>query len=676
MDNEINPIDQILKLRELLKKYEYEYYVLNQSSVSDAEYDKLMNQLIDLESKYPQFITPDSPTQKVGGTFDSSFKKVRHNTPMLSLSNVYNEEEIRSFTKRIDDIIDNKLQEYVCECKIDGLSIALSYENGVLVKAATRGDGITGEDITLNAYNIASIPQHIPYYGNIEVRGEVYMSKHTLEELNIIQERQGKEPFANCRNAAAGSLRQLDYTITKQRNLETFIYTLVEPEKYEIKSQYEALQFMKKLGFCINKEAKIVHNVQEILDFIKDLGNRRNSLPYDIDGVVIKLNDLDQYSTIGYTAKAPKWATAYKFPPEEVPCKLLDIVFTVGRTGRITPNAVIEPTKVAGSTITRSTLHNEDYILSKDLRIGDTIYIHKAGDVIPEVGDVLLERRPKDAKPFKMIDTCPICKEKIYREEGEADYYCLNINCPARILESVIHFCDRKAMNIDGMGEANVKLLLDLNLIENIADIYQLYNHSYELKHIPGWGEKSVYNLLNAIENSKNNSLERLLFALGILQVGEKTAKILAKEFNNIDNLMNADMATLSNIDNIGPIMAKDIYNFFKEEKNIELINKLKSYGVNMVNLNAQKADSNSFFSGKTIVLTGTLSFMGRTEASNLLENECGAKMSGSVSKKTDLVIVGDNPGSKYDKALELNIKILTEEEFHNLLIEEGKILL
>lgn len=676
MNEEFNPIDKILSLRELLKKYEYQYYVLNQSEVSDAEYDKLMNQLIALESQYPQFITPDSPTQRVGGTFDSSFKKVKHDSPMLSLSNVYNEEEIRAFIKRIDEVLDNKKFEYVCECKIDGLSIALVYENGTLVKAATRGDGVTGEDITLNAYNIASIPQHIPYFSHIEVRGEVYMAKKTLEELNKIQEEQGKEPFANCRNAAAGSLRQLDYTITKQRNLQTFIYTLIEPEKYGVKSQYEALQFMKKLGFCINSEARLVSNVQEILDYISALGAKRSSLAYDIDGVVIKLNDLDLYSTVGYTAKAPKWATAYKFPPEEVPCKLLDIIFTVGRTGRITPNAVIEPTKVAGSTITRSTLHNEDYIIAKDLRIGDTIYIHKAGDVIPEVGEVLLERRPSDAKPFKMIDTCPICHEKIYREEGEADYYCLNINCPARILESVIHFCDRKAMNIDGMGEANVKLLLDLNLIENIADIYQLYNHSYELKHLPGYGEKSVNNLLTAIENSKNNSLERLLFALGILQVGEKTAKILAKEFVTIDDLMKASMDDLAAIDNIGPIMAKDIYNFFKEEKNIELINKLRSYGVNMVNLTNTVTDSNSFFANKTIVLTGTLSFMGRTEASALLENECGAKMSGSVSKKTDLVIVGDNPGSKYDKALELNIKILTEEEFHNILIEEGKILL
>ena len=671
-----NPIDEILRLRELLKKYEYEYYVLNQSSVSDAEYDKLMNQLIDLEGRYPQFITPDSPTQRVGGTFDSAFKKVKHNKPMLSLSNVYNEEEIRAFTNRVFEATDDNDIDYVCECKIDGLSISLIYENGILVKAATRGDGVIGEDITLNAYNIKSIPQKIDFYMPLEVRGEVYMSKNTLKILNEKQLEENKEPFANCRNAAAGSLRQLDYTITKQRCLDTFIYTLIEPEKYGIKSQYEALMFMKKLGFSVNNEAKIVNGVNQILDYINNLAIKRPSLAYDIDGVVIKVNELDLYSTIGNTAKAPKWATAYKFPPEEVPAKLLDIIFTVGRTGRITPNAIIEPTKVAGSTITKATLHNEDYIKEKDLRIGDTILIHKAGDVIPEVGEVLLDRRPKDAKPFMMINKCPECKETIYRDEGEADYFCLNINCPARILESIIHFCERKAMNIDGMGEANVKMLLDMGFIKTVSDIYELEKYSYELKHIPGWGEKSVNNLLQAIENSKKNSLEKLLFALGILEVGEKTAKILANEYNDLDSLMNASIESLSSVDNIGEVMANAIYNFFKEEKNIELINKLKSYGLNTLNLNKKNVDVNSYFASKTIVLTGTLSFIGRTEASTILENECGAKMSNSVSKKTDLVIVGDNPGSKYEKAVSLNIQLMDEEEFHNKSVEEGKILM
>lgn len=670
-----NPIEKILELRRLLKQYEYEYYVLNNPSVSDAEYDKLMNQLIDLESRYPQFITPDSPTQKVGGTFDSSFKKVKHSTPMLSLSNVYNEEEINAFLQRVNDVIEKPFIEYVCECKIDGLSISLIYENGKLIKAATRGDGVTGEDITLNAYHIKDIPSKIDFFDKIEVRGEVYMSRYTLEALNEKQRSLGKEEFANCRNAAAGSLRQLDYNVTKDRNLQSFIYTLVNPEKYGIKTQYEALLFMKKLGFSVNPNTKIVENATEILSFIDDLSSKRPTLAYDIDGVVIKLNELDLYTIVGNTAKAPKWATAYKFPPEEVPAKLIDIIFTVGRTGRITPNAVIEPTKVAGSTITRSTLHNEDYIKAKDLRIGDTVYIHKAGDVIPEVGDVILSRRPIDAVPFKMIDTCPECKEKIYREAGEVDYYCLNINCPARVLESVIHFCERKAMNIEGMGEANVKMLLDLKYINNIADIYELHNFEYELKHIPGWGEKSVNNLFNAIENSKKNSLERLLFALGILEVGEKTAKILANEFDSLDNLMQADTDRLAMVENIGEVMANNIYTFFKEEKNIELINRLKELGVNMTNLNKKVVSSSSFFANKTIVLTGTLSFIGRTEASRILEDECGAKMSGSVSKKTDLVIVGDNAGSKYDKAVSLNITIMNEEEFHQKLIEEGKIL-
>ena len=432
---------------------------------------------------------------------------------------------------------------------------------------------------------------------------------------------------------------------------------------------------MKKLGFTINEEAKKVCSTDEILQFISNLSSKRNSLQYDIDGVVIKVNELDLYSTIGYTAKAPKWATAYKFPPEEVPAKLLDIIFTVGRTGRITPNAVIEPTKVAGSTITRSTLHNEDYIKSKDLRIGDTVYIHKAGDVIPEIGEVLLNRRPSDAKPFVMITHCPECNEKIYRDLDKSDHYCLNINCPARMLESVIHFCERKAMNIEGMGEANVKLLVDLGYIKTVSDIYKLHEYDYELKHLPGWGEKSVNNLLTAIENSKKNSLEKLLFALGILEVGEKTAKILANEFNTLDNLMQADIESLSKVDNIGDVIAKAIYNFFNEEKNIELINKLKGYDLNTENLNVRNIDSTSFFAKKTIVLTGTLSFIGRTEASKILEDECGAKMSSSVSKKTDLVIVGENAGSKYDKAVSLNIEIMDEEKFHQLLIEEGKIL-
>ena len=675
MENTFNPIDKIIELRELLKKYEYEYYVLNSSSVSDAEYDKLMNQLIDLESKYPQFITPDSPTQKVGGTFDSSFKKVPHSKPMLSLSNVYNKEEIENFFSRVNEAIDVNNIEYICECKIDGLSIALLYENGVLVKAATRGDGVTGEDITLNAYNINCIPKKISYTQTLEVRGEVYMSKKSLENLNEKQRLDNKEEFANCRNAAAGSLRVLDYNITKQRNLDAFIYTLVDPEKYGIKTQHEALMFMESLGFPTNKEAKTVVKVEEILEFIENLGNKRSDLEYDIDGVVIKVNELDLYSSIGYTAKAPKWATAYKFPPEEVPAKLLDIIFTVGRTGRITPNAVIEPTKVAGSTITRSTLHNEDYIKAKDLRIGDTVYIHKAGDVIPEVGEVILSRRPLDAKEFVMITHCPECGEKIYRDLDKSDHYCLNINCPARVLESVIHFCERKAMNIEGMGEANVKLLIDLGYIKTVSDIYKLHEFDYELKHLPGWGEKSVNNLLNAIENSKKNSLERLLFALGILEVGEKTAKILANEFNDLQSIMEASIERLSSIDNIGEVIAKAIYNFFKEEKNVDLINTLVSLGLNTVNLNVRKTDSSSFFANKTIVLTGTLSFMGRTEASNILESECGAKMTSSVSKKTDLVIVGDNAGSKYDKAVALNIKIMNEEEFHQLLIDEGKIL-
>ncbi len=666
---------RVLELNQLLKRYNYEYYQLNESSVSDQEYNRLMDELIELETLYPQYKLPDSPTSHVGGSYSSEFNKIRHNVPMLSLSNVYDENEIEQFNHRVEDaLVHNQKYEYVCECKIDGLSISLVYKNGRLVQASTRGDGTIGEDILANALNIDPIPKTIDYDKDLEVRGEVYMSIETLNKLNEIRVKNHEAPFANCRNAASGSLRQLDASITRDRHLDVFLYTLVEPKKHQIHTQYDALMFMKKLGFPVNEEARICKNTSEIFKFIDRLGQKRDSLAYDIDGVVLKINELDLYETIGYTAKAPKWATAYKFPPKEMTTRLLDIIFTVGRTGRITPNAVLEPVKVAGSTIRRATLHNEDFILERDIKINDIVVIRKAGDVIPEVVKVVKERRDNTAKDFKMIDRCPICGEPIYREEDKSDYICLNIDCPARLLESITHFASRKAMDIDGLGEANVKLFVDQGFIKSVADIYNLKNYDYEMKHLPGMGEKSVANLLQAIENSKTNPLEKLVFGLGIPEVGEKTAKILVNEFHTMDNLMNASIERLNEIYSIGEVMADEIYHYFQDKKNLELINTLKELNLNMGTEQVKEITNDSFFSNKTIVLTGTLSFIGRIEATELLES-VNAKMTTSVSKKTSLVIVGDNPGSKYDKAVELNIPIMTEEEFHQKLVEEQLVL-
>ena len=666
---------RVLELNQLLKRYNYEYYQLNESSVSDQEYNRLMDELIELETLYPQYKLPDSPTSHVGGSYSSEFNKIRHNVPMLSLSNVYDENEIEQFNHRVEDaLVHNQKYEYVCECKIDGLSISLVYKNGRLVQASTRGDGTIGEDILANALNIDPIPKTIDYDKDLEVRGEVYMSIETLNKLNEIRVKNHEAPVANCRNAASGSLRQLDASITRDRHLDVFLYTLVEPKKHQIHTQYDALMFMKKLGFPVNEEARICKNTSEIFKFIDRLGQKRDSLAYDIDGVVLKINELDLYETIGYTAKAPKWATAYKFPPKEMTTRLLDIIFTVGRTGRITPNAVLEPVKVAGSTIRRATLHNEDFILERDIKINDIVVIRKAGDVIPEVVKVVKERRDNTAKDFKMIDRCPICGEPIYREEDKSDYICLNIDCPARLLESITHFASRKAMDIDGLGEANVKLFVDQGFIKSVADIYNLKNYDYEMKHLPGMGEKSVANLLQAIENSKTNPLEKLVFGLGIPEVGEKTAKILVNEFHTMDNLMNASIERLNEIYSIGEVMADEIYHYFQDKKNLELINTLKELNLNMGTEQVKEITNDSFFSNKTIVLTGTLSFIGRIEATELLES-VNAKMTTSVSKKTSLVIVGDNPGSKYDKAVELNIPIMTEEEFHQKLVEEQLVL-
>lgn len=652
------------ELVEILNEANYNYHVLDNPTISDQEFDKLLRELFILEEKFPEYIRSDSPTHRIGGTILDKFEKVTHKIPMMSLGNVFNEDEIRLFDSRIRK--EGVTPEYVCELKIDGLSVSLHYEKGKLITAATRGDGTVGEDITNNVKTIKTIPLTLKEEIDIEVRGEIYMSKETLKKINEEREKNNEPLLQNCRNAAAGSIRQLDSKIAASRKLDCFIYHLPNPEDYGIKTHYEALEFMKKLGFKTNPNNLLVTDVEGILTYIKYKGEERNYLSYDIDGVVIKLNDIAKQRQLGFTAHHPKWATAYKFPAEEVLTKLTDIIFTVGRTGQITPNAVLEPVIVAGSTISRATLHNEDYVKAKDLKIGDIVSIHKAGDVIPEVGEVKKERRTGNEKDFQMITTCPMCGNFIYKKPNQVDYFCVNPNCPARNIEGLCHFVSRKAMNIDGLGDAIIEEFYNMKYISDASDIYHLDRYKDELVELSGYGTKSIDNMLKAIEDSKNNSVEKLIFALGIPNVGEKTAKILAMNYENLDNLMNASYEELNTINDIGDIIAKSIIEFFKDEKNIILIKKLKEIGLNTKYL-GPKLEKNDNFYNKTFVVTGTLENYSRDEIEEIITN-LGGKASGSVSKKTSAVIVGTNPGSKYTKAMELGIKILNEEEFTKLI--------
>lgn len=659
VDNNIKK--RINELINILKKANEEYYLLDNPSLTDQEYDRYIAELISLEDRYPEYQREDSPTINVGAKVQDKFNKVTHNIPMLSLGNVFNSDEVLLFDEKIRK---EASPEYVCELKIDGLAISLTYERGVLVRGATRGDGIVGEDITENIRTIKSIPLMLNKEIDIEVRGEVYLSKASLEKINKERSLKGETPFQNCRNAAAGSVRNLDPNITKERDLDCLIYHLPNPLDYGIKTHYESLLFMKELGFNTNYENnRLVDNVTGILDYIKEWTEKRNTLPYDIDGIVIKVNDIKMQNRLGFTAKVPKWATAYKFPAEEVTTRLIDIIFTVGRTGKITPNAILEPVRVAGSTISKATLHNEDNVVYKDIRVGDHVIIRKAGDVIPEVVRPLPEKRTGNEKTFKMIDNCPICNTKIIRKEVEADYYCPNNLCPARKIENIIHFASRDAMNIDGLGEKVIEDLYNEGFIRDIVDLYNIDNYKDELINLTGYGIKKIDNLKTAIENSKENSLEKLLFGLGIRNVGAKTAKILARYFKTLDNLTNVTEEELTNISDIGPIIAKSIIDYFKNEENIQLIKKLKELNINMNYINNTSYEEKDEFKGKTFVLTGTLVNITRDKASEIIEN-LGGKVSSSVSSKTSCVVVGDNPGSKYDKARALNIPIWQEEEF------------
>ncbi len=654
-------IDELVKI---INEANYNYHVLDNPTITDQEYDSYYRELEILEEKYPEYVREDSPTHRVGGVVLDEFEKVTHTIPMMSLGDVFNEDEIRAFDSRIKKEGINPT--YVCELKIDGLSVSLHYEKGILTRAATRGNGVVGEDITNNVKTIKSIPLNLNKDIDIEVRGEIYMSKSTLNKLNEEREKEGKPLFQNCRNAAAGSIRQLDSKVAASRNLEAWIYHLPNPEDYGIKTHWEALEFMKNLGFRTNPNNLYVTDIDGILSFIEAKGKDRPNLEYDIDGVVVKLNNIADQKTLGYTAHHPKWAIAYKFPAEEVLTKLEDIIFTVGRTGQITPNAVLSPVIVAGSTIRRATLHNEDYVIEKDLRIGDTVSIHKAGDVIPEVGEVIVERRDGTEVPFEMIKECPMCGSTLVRLEGQADYFCKNTECPARNSEKLCHFVSRKAMNIDGLGDKIIEDFFNLKYIKDIPDIYKLNKYKEELIELEGYGNKSIDNLLEAIENSKTNSLEKLLFGLGIPNVGEKTAKVLAIDYETLDRLANATYDELNNIPDIGDIIAKCIVDYFNDPKNVEIISELKEIGLNMT-YTGPKQEKNDNFYNKTFVITGTLTKYTRDEVEEKIEL-LGGKTSGSVSKKTYAVIVGENPGSKYTKAQELNVPIWSEQDLEEKL--------
>ena len=656
--------DRMNELIDIINEADYNYHTLDNPTITDQEYDKYLRELIEIEEAHPEWIREDSPTQHAGGKIIEGFEKVQHKIPMMSLSDVFSEAELINFDEKIKKEGINP--EYMCELKIDGLSVSLLYEKGRLVRAATRGDGTTGEDITHNVKTIKVIPLKLKEPVDIEVRGEIFMNKKTLAELNEKRKAKGEPLLQNCRNAAAGSIRQLDSKIAAERKLDNFIYHLPDPEDYGLTTHAEAIEYMRKLGFKINPNNRLVNNINEVIEFINEKGELRPSLPYDIDGVVVKVNDLRQQQKLGYTAKYPKWATAYKFPAEEVLTNLNDIIFTVGRTGQITPNAVLDPVIVAGSTISRATLHNEDYVKEKDLKIGDIVSIRKAGDVIPEVVERKLERRTGKEKDFVMITNCPMCNTPLVKKEGQVDYYCPNNKCPARHIEGLIHFASRDAMNIDGLGDRIMEDFYNFHFIGNIADIYSLKDHQQDLIRLEGFGDKSVSKLLEAIEKSKENSLERLIFALGIPHVGAKTAKILAQNFETMDNLINASEEELTNIDDIGGIIAKSIINYFQDNHNMSIVEELKDLGLNMKYLGKAIEKDDNFY-GKTFVLTGSLELFTRDEAKEQIES-LGGKTVDSVSKKTSVVIVGSNPGSKYTKAQSLNIPIWTVEEFKDKL--------
>ncbi|PAC34955.1 NAD-dependent DNA ligase LigA [Caldifermentibacillus hisashii] len=656
------------ELHKLLNQYGYEYYVLDKPSVPDSEYDKRMQELIALETEFPQLKTPNSPTQRIGGEVLEGFQKVRHRIPMLSLANAFNEADLRDFDRRVRQTVGDTA--YVCELKIDGLAVSLRYENGVFVQGSTRGDGTVGEDITVNLRTVRSIPLQLTEKVTIEVRGEVFMPKRSFAKLNKEREENGEILFANPRNAAAGSLRQLDPKIAASRNLDVFLYAIGENHLELIERHSEGLNYLDRLGLKTNQERRLCSTIDDVLEYIKEWQEKRPDLPYEIDGIVVKVDRYDQQKKLGTTVKSPRWAIAYKFPAEEVMTKLIGIDLSVGRTGVVTPTGILEPVRVAGTTVQRASLHNEDLIKEKDIRIGDYVIVKKAGDIIPEVVRSVPEKRTGKENPFAMPTHCPACGSELVRLEGEVALRCINPKCPAQIREGLIHFVSRNAMNIDGLGEKVITQLFQENLVADVADIYKLTKD--QLIQLERMGEKSVQNLLTAIEASKENSLERLLFGLGIRHVGAKAAKILAQTYEHIDRLMDAKEEELQAITDIGEKMANSIVTYFQAPEVKELIDELKSLGVNVTYKGERPqniADIESPVAGKTIVLTGKLTNLSRNEAKEKLE-QLGATVTGSVSKKTDIVIAGADAGSKLEKAQSLDIEIWSEEQFLEILNE------
>lgn len=650
---------RIKELRTILEKYSIEYYVNDDPSVSDQEYDRLLDELIHLEEKHPELYDANSPSQRIIGSVLDGFEKVQHSSMMLSLGDIFNYEEIEEFCRRIAQSVDHP--EFIVECKYDGLAMSLLYENGEFIRAVTRGDGNVGEDVSNNVRTIASVPMHIPTLERVEVRGEVYMPKQSFHDLNEVQSKLGKKLFANPRNAAAGSIRQLDSGICASRKLDAYWYYFQNAQDFGILTQEDALKRMEDFHFKVNPLRKLCRSAKEIWDFIQSIGYKRDDLPYEIDGMVIKLNSLIDSRRLGTTAKIPRYAIAYKFPAEQVETKLIDITLTVGRTGKVTPNAVLEPVRVAGTTVSAATLHNEDMIKKKDLRIGDRVIIHKAGEIIPEVVEVVKSCRDGSQVPYVFPQTCPICHSHLIRLQGEAAHYCINQDCPARVVESMIHFASRDAMNIETLGDKKIEQLHEWGYLNSVEDIYFLYQYREDLVSKPGYQEKSVDKLFEQIEASKKKDLATLLYALGLRQVGKKSATILADHFLDMDTLMKAKEEELIALKDIGDITAQSVVAFFSEEKNLHLIKVLKECGLTMKQDRKQIQESR--FTNKTVVLTGTLETYTRKEAKAILES-LGANVSGSVSKKTDFVIYGSAAGSKLTKAQQLGVFTMTEEEF------------
>lgn len=650
---------RIEELRNLLNTYNYEYHVLDQPTIADVDYDHLLRELINLEKQYPEYSDPLSPSQRIGGQVLDEFTKIAHKRKMMSLGNAFNEEELKAWAKRVEDEVGQV--EYCAECKIDGLAMSITYVDGQFIQAVTRGDGEVGEDVTVNVKTVKSIPMTIQEQSELEVRGEVYMPKASFEALNEIKREKGEQEFANPRNAAAGSIRQLDSKIAASRKLDAFWYHVPDGETYGIKTHYDSLMWLKELGFKVNENTSLFSSIDDVWKFIQTMTVERNTLPYEIDGIVIKVNNFEQQDQLGFTVKVPKWAIAYKFPAEEAMTTLEDIFITVGRTGKATPNAKLTPVRLAGTTVSAATLHNEDVIRQKDVRIGDRVVIRKAGDIIPEVVRCMEDSRDGTQLPYNFPTTCPDCGGALHRFEDEAAHYCVNSDCPSRVVNSIAHFASRDAMNIEGLGEKKVEQFHKAGWLNKVNDIFNLHNYRDEILTMDKFGEKSFENLVTAIEECKSKGLDKVLFGLGIRQVGSKAARILAMHFGSIDRLMMATKDELQAIDDIGGITADAIVTYFSDDANQQLIQSLKDVGVSMEYAIEERIDSP--FTQKIVVLTGSLQKFSRSEAQSLLE-KLGATVSGSVSKKTNIVIYGEEAGSKLEKAKTLGVQTMSEEEF------------